>query len=239
VTHPPAVLVTICARGGSKGVPNKNVQSIDGDPLVGHSVRQALSWERSDEVVVSTDDDRIAEMAAEYGARVPFRRPEEYATDEAGKLPAIRHATERMEELGEEHFDYVVDLDVTAPIRLVQDIENCFKATLDGNALTAVTVTSADKNPYFNMVELDDDGYARLSKPTNENIKRRQDAPDVFEMNASVYSYDRDYLRTGESALSERTVVSEMPQIRSVDIDKQIDLEFVKFLMENRDVDYD
>ncbi|MFC7203584.1 cytidylyltransferase domain-containing protein [Haloferax namakaokahaiae] len=233
------VLVTVCARGGSKGVPNKNVRPVSGDPLIAHTLRQAKKWERTTDLVVSTDDEEIASVARECGAVVPFTRPAELASDEAAKLPVIQHAVNEMEDETGTKYDYVVDLDATAPIRLVEDIENCFKKVAETDATNAYTVTEADKNPYFNMVELDDRGFAHLSKELPNEVVRRQDAPSVYEMNASVYAYDREFLRNASSNHSDRTTISTMPPERSIDIDRDIDLALVTFLMEDWGVKYD
>lgn len=230
------ILCTICARGGSKGIPGKNVQEVGGKPLVGHAISDARRWNRSADVVVSTDDDEIASVAEEYGARVPFRRPDELASDSAGKLPAIQHAVDKMEATRKEQYDYIVDVDATTPLRQPSDIEDCFtQVQEDGQATNAYTVCKADKNPYFNMVELDEDGYASLSKDVGPDVVRRQDAPKVYEMNAAVYVYERDFLKKTDTVHGDNTRVSVMPPERSVDIDTELDLEFVKFLFERLD----
>ncbi|ACV47584.1 MULTISPECIES: acylneuraminate cytidylyltransferase family protein [Halomicrobium] len=234
-----STLVTICARGGSKGVPDKNVRDLDGQPLITHTIRQAKQWDRTTDLVVSTDSDGISMVAEDAGARVPFRRPDELATDEAAKLPVIQHAHEQMESITGRTYDYVVDLDATAPLRLVADIENCFQRVHGTEATNAYTVTEADKNPYFNMVELDENGYASLSKSLDDEVVRRQDAPSVYEMNASVYTYERSYLADADSTHGDRTGVAEMPPERSVDIDRPIDFALVKFLVEEWGVDFD
>lgn len=230
------ILCMICARGGSKGVPGKNVREVGGKPLIGHAVSDARRWEREADIVVSTDDDRIATVAEEFGAAVPFRRPPELASDSAGKLPAIQHAVERMESSRDERYEYVVDVDATTPLRRPADIEDCFLAVIeDERATNAYTVCEADKNPYFNMVELDEDGYASLSKEVGPDVVRRQDAPTVYEMNAAVYVYERDFLMKTNSAHGEYTRISVMPPERSVDIDTELDLEFVEFMFERRE----
>ena len=230
------ILCTICARGGSKGVPNKNIREVGGKPLVGHAVSDARRWERKTDVMVSTDDDRIAKVAEEFGAEVPFRRPAELASDSAGKLSAIQHAVEQMESNREERYEYVVDIDATTPLRRPEDIEDCFLSVdEDERATNAYTVCEADKNPYFNIVELDEDGYATLSKELGSDIVRRQDAPAVYEMNAAVYVYERDFLMETDSVHGEYTRVLVMPPERSIDIDTKLDLEFVEFIFERRD----
>lgn len=239
MTESSDILVTVCARGGSKGVPDKNVREVGGEPLIAHTIRQARNWERTTDLVVSTDSEDIASVAADHGARVPFMRPAELATDEAPKLPVIQHALDEMESRTGRTYDYLVDLNTTAPIRLVSDIEDCFQRVSESDAHNAYTVTEADRNPYFNMVELDENGYARVSKPPGESITRRQDAPTVYAMNASVYVYERDHLVETDAIHSDRTAVSEMPPERSADIDRPIDLAFVRFLIDEWGVDYD
>lgn len=225
------ILCTICARGGSKGVPDKNIRKVGDKPLVGHAVSDAKRWERDADVVVSTDDDRIASVAEEFGAEVPFRRPPELASDSAAKLPAIQHAVRQMESDRGERYEYIVDIDATTPLRRPSDIEDCFVAVIeDERATNAYTVCEADKNPYFNMVELDENGYASLSKERSDDVVRRQDTPTVYEMNAAIYVYERDFLMETDSVHGEYTRVSVMPPERSVDIDTEFDLEFVEFI---------
>lgn len=228
----PAILCTICARGGSKGVPKKNVRSVGGKPLIAHTIDDAREWGRCRDIVVSTDDEEIGTVAREYGAEVPFRRPDRLATDEAPKLPAVEHATRKMEERAGKPYDYVVDLDPTSPLRYAADIEHCYQTVLEPDVTNVYSVCEADKNPYFNMVELDEDGYASLSKSLDESIGRRQDAPTVYEMNASIYVFEREFLATADSVHGDHTKVGTMPPERSVDIDRPIDLAFVEFLME-------
>lgn len=227
------VLCTICARGGSKGVPRKNVREVGGKPLIVHTINHALNWPRPTDIVVSTDDEEIRQVATENGAEAPFLRPESLATDDAAKLPVIQHATRQMERENSITYDYIVDLDATAPLRTVEDIEQCFETASEDEVTNAYTVTEADKNPYFNMVELDEDGYAHLSKELDEEVVTRQSAPSVYAMNASVYVYNREFLKGADSVHGERTKVSVMPPERSIDIDRPLDLKFVEFLMEH------
>jgi N-acylneuraminate cytidylyltransferase/CMP-N,N'-diacetyllegionaminic acid synthase len=231
--HAENLLCTICARGGSKGVPDKNIREVGSKPLIAHTIEHALDWDRQSDVVVSTDSDRIAAVAREHGAAVPFMRPDQLATDTAAKLPVIKHAVTECEREFDSTYDYVVDLDATAPLRTVEDIENCFQTVINTDAHNAYTVTEADKNPYFNMVEVDDDGYASLSKTTDTAITRRQDTPTVYEMNASIYVFERDFLMETGSVHGDRTRIAEMPPERSIDIDRPIDLAFVEFLLEH------
>ena len=225
------ILCTICARGGSKGVPNKNIREVGGTPLVGHAVTDAKEWQRGADIVVSTDDDKIAAVAEEYGAAIPFKRPAELASDEAAKLPVIKHALHEMEALQGCQYDYIVDIDATTPLRQPDDIESCFETVeSDPQATNAYTVCEAEKNPYFNMVELNEDGYAHLCKQREESVVRRQDTPSVYEMNAAVYVYEREFLLETDSVHGDYTRVAIMPPERSTDIDTELDLQFVRFL---------
>lgn len=221
---------TICARGGSVGVPRKNVRMLHGKPLIGWTIEHALACDEIDVVAVSTEDDEIASIAEDFGALVPYRRPAELAVSEAGKLPVIAHLVEFLESTGYE-FDRVVDLDPTSPLRTNQDIVNAM-AMLDDGVDAVITGYLADKNPYFNMVEQKDDGGFGLVVPTT-GVVARQAAPAVYSMNGSIYVWHRRTLASG--LWDGRTVLYEMPRERSVDIDSELDFRLVDLLMEERD----
>ncbi len=226
------ILCTICARGGSKGVPNKNIRKLVDKPLIAWTIEQAIAWGKAKYVVVSTDSEEIAEIAIKYGAIVPFKRPEQLATDNAAKMPVIQHATAFMEKAEHTKFDYVIDLQPTSPLRLVEDIEMAFQSLLKKpEANNIYSACEASSSPYFNMVEQTNEGYVVLSKHTPEAIIRRQDAPSVYEMNGSIYVYKRDYLLKTESVHSEKTLLYLMPKDRSVDIDSELDFRIVELLM--------
>jgi N-acylneuraminate cytidylyltransferase/CMP-N,N'-diacetyllegionaminic acid synthase len=226
-----AILCTVCARGGSSGVPGKNLHELGGTPLIGRAVQDALEWGREADVVVSSDDPAIREAGERYGAVAPFERPASLAADDAAKLPVIRHALRAMEEHREMTYDYVVDIDATVPLRQAVDIERCFQTVHeDPETTNAYTVCPARKNPYFNMVEVDDEGYARLVAEPADPVVRRQDAPTVYEMNAAVYVFEREFLMATDTVHGPRTRVSVMPPERSVDIDTPWDLQLVEFL---------
>ena len=225
------ILCTICARGGSKGVPNKNIRKLNGLPLIEHTIKDAQNLGKASEIVVSTDDKEIADIAKKAGALVRFLRPEELARDDAPKVPAIQHAVSFMEEKLEKKYDLILDLDPTAPLRKVKDIEKAIKIAINEDVDDVFSVCEADKNPYFNMVELDKENYAYLSKNIDKKIVGRQKAPEVYEMNASIYVYWRNYLMNNDEVISNKSKVVVMPPERSVDIDREIDFKFVEFLM--------
>ncbi len=227
------ILLTIAARGGSKGVPDKNIRELGGLPLIAYTIRQAKQWGRAAHIVCSTDSERIAQVARQYGAEVPFTRPAELAGDRAGKIGALRHALREMEARSGQRFPIVVDLDVTAPLRKVADIEGAYQLFLAQRPKTLFSVVPARKNPYFNMVEQKPGGYYDLVKKPDAAVLRRQDAAPVYDMNASIYFYDRDYLldENNRSALSDRSLVWVMDEALALDIDSEKDLQLLDHLL--------
>ena len=227
-----STICTICARGGSQGVPGKNIRMLQGKPLIVHTIELALAHARLDSVHVSTDSEAIADIARAAGADVPFLRPPELATATAGKLPVIMHLVDSLEERGARP-DTVVDLDPTSPLRAPADVDACIDL-IDGGAQWVITGYEAEKNPYFNMVELDADGFASLSKtPPGGLVLGRQSAPPVFSMNASIYVWQREAL--SRELWTTRPRLHVMPRERSVDIDSEIDFKLVELLMQERD----
>ena len=220
-------IATICARGGSKGLPGKNIRPFCGKPLIAHSIAQALACPALDAVYVSTDDDAIAEVARAAGARVPFLRPAELATDSAAKLPVIEHLVRHLEAQGQA-IARIVDLQPTSPLRDAQDITNALLARPEA-ALT-LSVREAGDNPYFNLVEQGADGWVHLSKGTGNT--RRQDAPLVYALNGSIYVWQRAALAhaAAHGLWSVNIGVYPMPRWKSVDIDDLDDFEYAQWL---------
>ena len=233
---PYKVLCTICARGGSKGVKNKNIKPINGKSLIAYTIEQAKQSNLFEHIVISTDSDDIANIAKEYGAEVFFKRSNEMASDTAGKLDVIRDAFVKSEVHYNEKFDYLIDLDATAPLRSVEDITQSFKQFLDNNNDNLITAMPSRRSPYFNLVEVDNSGKVYLSKTLDNNILRRQDAPKSYDMNASIYIWKRDIILEEKSIFLEKTGLYVMPEERSIDIDTELDYKFVAFLMKENDV---
>jgi CMP-N-acetylneuraminic acid synthetase len=226
-------ICSICARGGSVGVPRKNIRPLMGIPLIAHTIRQALEAPSIDRVFVSTDDAEIADVARHWGAEVPFLRPAELATSTAGKLPVIQHLAEHVAASGIA-FSRLIDLDPTSPLRTVADIEAAL-ALLDDATDAVITAYPSDKNPYFNMVEYRPDGTVGLVKALDRAVLSRQSAPRVYSMNASIYVWHRDTLDKG--LWNGRTRLYEMPRERSVDIDSELDFRLVEMLMAENEGD--
>ena len=223
-------ICTICARGGSTGVPRKNVRMLHGKPLIGWTIQQALATPSIDGVYVSTDDDEIAEIAERHGALVPYRRPADLAGPTAAKLPVIAHLVEHVESLGVD-VTTIVDLDPTSPLRLVDDIESAV-SMLDEDTDVVITAYPSDKNPYFNMVERKPDG--RYGLVVDSDAVSRQSAPPVYSMNASIYVWHRRSLASG--LWNGRTRLYEMPRERSIDVDSELDFRIVELLLGDRGV---
>lgn len=229
----PNILVTIGARGGSKGVKNKNIRPLDGKPLICYTIKQALNWDKARRVVVSTDSAEIVHISKKCGAEVPFIRPDILAADTAAKLPAIRHALIESERIFDEKYEIIVDLDATAPVRTVKDLDNCLRIFINDRPDTLYSVINAHKNPYFNMVEKNDAGSYVLSKKLGNSITRRQDAPGVYSLNASIYFYRRDYLlnEKNKTCITDNSKIYIMDDIAGIDIDREIDFKFIEFLI--------
>lgn len=225
------VLCTICARGGSKGVKNKNIKELCGKPLIAYTIEQAIASGLFEHIVISTDSDTIASVAKEYGADVFFKRSAEMASDTAGKLDVIRDAFVRSEAHYQETFDYLIDLDATAPLRSVEDIINSFNQLLKNNNDNLITAMPSRRSPYFNLVEVDLNGKVTLSKKLDGTVLRRQDAPKSYDMNASIYIWKRNAILNENSLFLDSTGLYVMPEERSIDIDNELDFEFVEFLM--------
>lgn len=225
------ILCTICARGGSKGVKNKNIKIINDKPLIAYSIEQAQASGLFEHIVVSTDSDTIASVSQEYGAEIFFKRDVEMAGDNAGKLDVIKDAFIRSEAYYGRQFEYLIDLDATSPLRSVEDITGAFNQFIKDDNDNLITAMPSRKSPYFNIVEMDASGRVLLSKRLDEAVVRRQDAPACFDMNASIYIWKREVILNEKTLFLEKTGLYVMPEERSVDIDTSLDFEFVEFLM--------
>lgn len=213
----------IFARGGSKGVPGKNIKLLDGKPLIAHSIDVARSCAGIETVIVSTDDAAIAAAAREYGAEVPFLRPPELATDASPEWLAWRHAIEWVQK-DRGDFDVFLSLPPTSPFRNVQDVELCIRAlTEDPTADMAITVKNADRSPYFNMVALDSEGYAGLVIKPTANITRRQDAPAVYDITTVAYAARPSFILKANGIFEGRIKTAKVPPERALDIDTPYD----------------
>jgi CMP-N,N'-diacetyllegionaminic acid synthase len=235
------ILITICARGGSKGIPGKNIKLLNGKPLIAYTIEVAKTFSKkfNCKIALSTDDSKIKETAAEFGLETSYNRPADLSTDQAGKIGTIHDLLKHEEKLADLEYDYVLDLDVTSPLRTMQDLESAFSILEnDPDALNLFSVNNAARNPYFNMVERQDDGYFKLVKDKG-SIIGRQSAPEVFDLNASFYFYRRDFFRSlFPTVFTPRSLVYVMPHI-CFDLDHLIDFVFLEFLLSNNKLEFE
>lgn len=230
-------LCVISARGGSRGLPGKNIRPLLEKPLIVWSIEQALATPEVDRVVVSTDSADIAAIARSAGAEVPFMRPADLATAEAGKFDVFKHALTACEAHYGESYEFYLDLDCTSPLRDVSDISACIalfrerrRCGVDG----VFTICAARKNPYFNLLESDEEGALKISKKLPGTIVRRQDAPPVYEHVASIYVLAPEYIRRASYLLDGHTEGYDIGSAKSLDIDSDLDFLMVEYLMKRK-----
>lgn len=234
-----SILCVIAARGGSQGVPRKNIRSLLGKPVLVWAIENAFGAPEIERVVVSTDSPEIAEIARAAGADVPFIRPVELSRFDTGKFQVWQHALVACEQHYESNYELFVDIDCTNPLLESVDISNSiarFRALRStGVPVDAVfTIATARHNPYFNLVERSTTGALKMSKTTGENVLARQKAPPVYEHVAGVYVLDPAYLRRAQHLLDGHAEGYEVPPEKSVDIDTEIDFALVEVLLKKR-----
>lgn len=229
------ILATICCRGGSKGVPSKNIRLLNGVPLIGHTILQANKCSNIEDLIISTDAVEIAKIAQSYGAEVPFLRPDDLASDTASKWPVFIHALEHYEKMTGKTVDYLVDLDVTVPLKTSEDIDAAITlARSRPDVDVVITGYEPERNPYFNMMEINEEGYAEIVKKSDRPIVRRQDAPVVYSLSPAAYVVKRSALYEYEHWSKAKCLISPMPRDRAIDIDSEFDFQLVEFILINR-----
>ena len=240
------ILITICARGGSKGIPGKNVKIINGKPLIGYSIDCAKKFQKNlqgkadVDIELSTDSEHIREVALECGLKSDYVRPDYLANDTVGKVDAIADIYEYASKKNNKVYDYVLDLDCTSPLRTQKDLEEALNLIEnDPQALVIYSVNEAARNPYFNQVEKKDNGYYDVVKKLDSLYMSRQAAPVVYDMNASFYFYTKKFFDEGlRASETERTLIYLMDHI-CFDLDNPIDFECMAFLLENNKLDFE
>jgi N,N'-diacetyl-8-epilegionaminate cytidylyltransferase len=233
----PHVVAFVFARGGSKGVPRKNLRELRGRPLVTWAIDAARSSRSVDRVVVSTDDLEIAEVARRAGADVPFLRPAALAGDASPEWLAWQHALRELEALGSQPpIDVFLSVSPTAPLRSPEDLDACVDLLLAGAAQdpptdVVITVTPAQRNPYFNMVELGAAGLASLVCRPDSAVSRRQEAPIVYDMTTVAYAARPAYVRRACGVFAGAVRALVVPEERAIDIDTERDLRVAEMLL--------
>lgn len=222
----------IFARGGSKGIPNKNIKNLNGKPLIVHSINQALGVEGIDRVIVSTDSEDIAKVAIENGAEVPFIRPKNLALDSSPEWLSWRHALGYLLQSEKRLPPMFVSIPATSPLRISEDIHNCILEFQKGNVDAVITVKNSTRSPYFNMVRVQSNDYVELALKTKNKISRRQDAPVLYDMTTVAYVVDPSFILNNDSIFDGRIRKVLVPEERALDIDTPLDFKIAQLIME-------
>ena len=224
----------ICARGGSKGLPGKNIKKLGGTPLIGWSIKVAKRIERVSRVIVSTDSEEIAEIALEYGAEVPFMRPKDLALDDSPEWLVWRHAINYLESRQGEKIEGLVVLPATAPLRSIEDVNDCIDEFEKGEVDSVITVSEANRSPYFNMIVNDKKGYSSLVIQLKKGIVRRQEAPKVYDMTTVAYVVNTNFVKKFDGIFEGMVKSVVVPPERAIDIDTMLDFKIAEYLILNR-----
>ena len=227
------VIGFIFARGGSKGLPGKNLRELEGKPLIAHAIKIAQQVEAIDRVIVSTDDMGIAQVAREHGAETPFIRPAHLALDNSSEWSAWQHAIREIEKEGIQLGTFV-SIPPTSPLRIAGDVAACIARLHEEDADLVYTVTETDRNPYFNMVTLDDDGFAHVAISPEKAVHRRQDAPTVYDSTTVAYAARPGFVLNHDHMFEGRVKVVVVPAERALDIDSELDFSLAEFYMRRR-----
>lgn len=221
----------IFARGGSKGIPNKNLQLVAGLPLISRAIRTALNVPQLNRVIVSTDSREIADVSLAAGAEVPFLRPGHLAGDTSAEWLAWRHALEFLRRTEGSLADALVSVPATSPLRLASDIDACIDMYRQDQWDAVITVTPAQRNPYFNMVRLGTTGDVKLAIDSQTRFVRRQDAPQLYDMCTVAFVARAEFVLQAQSLWEGRVGAVVIPQERALDVDTPFDLKVARLLM--------
>ena len=219
------VLAVIPARGGSKGLPGKNIRDLAGKPLIAWSIEAAQESNWIDRLVLSSNDDEVIQVARRWGCDVPFVRDENLATDEATTVDVVLDSLRRCP-----GYDWVVVLQPTSPLRTSEDIDECLFECLDQGASVGVSVCELTVSPYW-MFSRDGQGYLQTVLPMPKVATRRQDLPPRYQLNGALYVADCAWLKANLEFITPQTYAYVMPQQRSVDIDEEVDFRLAEVLL--------
>lgn len=222
------ILVIIPARGGSKGIPHKNIKPFNGKPLIHYTIDVARQIVSDEDICVSTDDQEIIMDVEGYGLEVPFVRPAELATDQAGTYEVLLHALDFFEKQGK-NYDVVLLLQNTSPFRTAEQVKEAL-ALYTPDIDMVVSVKECSANPYYCVFEENEEGYLRICKGEG-NITRRQDSPKVYEYNGAIYVINAKQLKKMSLGQFTRSVKYVMDDLHSVDLDNMIDWKFAEFII--------
>lgn len=226
-------LVIIPARGGSKGIPHKNIKLLGGKPLICRAIDNARAVAPDSDICVSTDDSEIIQVVEDYGLKVPFIRPAELAADNSGTYEVLLHALSFYEQQGRT-YDTIILLQPTSPFRRDEDISEALKL-YSPDVDMVVSVTEARANPYYNCFETDSDGFLHVSKGDGKYI-RRQDAPKAWEYNGAIYIINPQSLKRKSLGEFKRRRMYEMDELHSLDLDTPLDWRIAELLIAENEI---
>lgn len=228
-------LAVIPARGGSKGVPRKNIHPVCGKPLIAYTIETALAVRRLfHRIVVSTEDEEIAAVALKYGAEVPFRRPMHLACDQTPTVPVVQHAVRWVEEEDRVTMDWVLLLQPTDPFRTVEDIETAIALARQGGCDSVISVVQVFQTHPILMKRIENDRLLPYCIEEKEGTRRQDYQPPAYMRNGAIYLTRRDVLMDHNSAWGEVIRPYVMPEERSVGVDSTMDMKLVEILMHAR-----
>lgn len=222
-------LVVIPARGGSKGIPKKNIKPFAGKPLIYYSIDTARAIVSDEDICVSTDDDEIIQVVEDYRLKVPFKRPKELATDTAGTYEVLLHALDYYEKQ-DRHYDALILLQNTSPFRTANHVKDAMKLYTPKVDMV-VSVKECSSNPYYCVFEENSEGYLHVCKGDG-TIFRRQDAPKVYEYNGAIYIINTESLKKEHMHQFSKRIKYVMDDIHSVDLDNMMDWKYAEFIIE-------
>ena len=224
------ILAVITARGGSKGIPQKNIKMLLGKPLIAYTIKVALQSKTLNRTIVSTNDETIAHISKQYGAEVPFLRPQHLATDTATSLSVLQHAVRYLEEKEDYLADIIVCLQPTSPLRSAEDIDQAVNLCLSTGSDSVVSLCQAEHHPYW-MKKVVAGRIYPLMEVDDEKYQRRQDLPPVYQLNGAIRVIKRNILLEEERMAGDNTLAYIMPQERSIDIDTPIDFKIAELIL--------
>lgn len=237
------ILITICARGGSKGIPGKNIKELNGKPLIAYTIEVANRFKNkygSVDIILSTDSDEIIRVASSWGLDSEYKRPASLGGDTVGKIEAIKDVVFFCETKKNIKYDFILDLDVTSPLRNLDDLNNAFILLQeDEKAINLFSVSPSGRSPYFNMVEQKENGYYAQVRQPEGSVFTRQSAPVVYDLNASFYFYRRAFFDQGyQGAITDKSLIYLVPHI-CFDLDHPIDFDIIAYLLDSKKLDFE
>lgn len=239
MTNQPRVLAVTLARGGSKSVPYKNIRPILGIPLIAYTIAEALRSKLITRYLVSTDDKKIQTVAKDYGAEVPFLRPEEYSTDVASSVGALQHAVNWVEEEEGEKYDYIIELMCTNPLKNLEDIDSSIKKLISTDADSVIAVHKLEDHHPIRIKKIVDDKIMDFCLPEKPESRRQDLKPDAYIRSGSIYALKRDHLMVENRRYgSENSRPYILPEERAVNVDTEIDFLIAEKILEKSPRNY-